>query len=378
MLEQILIFVKTVSWALWDWGQKNLFSSWTSAVLTVLGGFAFFTVISTVLDWAVFRAVWHGEGREDCLGEAVGACWPFIEAKWNQIIYGQYPLEEQWRPRLVFWMGVLGLFPLLVPQARHQGKSRLQKLLRHWPRFWNTLFMLFVFPVVAVILLRGGLLGLKPVPTPEWGGLLLTLVLATSGITLSLPVGILLALGRRSSMFFVRIFCVAFIEFWRGIPLITVLFTASFLFPLFLPHGVSFDTLLRCGVGITLFSAAYMAEVIRGGLQAVPLGQVEAARAVGLGYGKTTRLIVLPQALRHVIPGIVNTFIGLFKDTTLITTVALFDVLGIVQRGLADVEWATPQSAWTGYFTVAVIFWIWCFGLSRYSIFMERQGKRRV
>ena len=209
---------------------------------------------------------------------------------------------------------------------------------------------------------------------------MLTLVVAIVGITGSLPIGILLALGRRSKMPIVRYFCIGFIEIWRGVPMVTVLFMANVMLPLFLPPGTNFDRLLRALVGVTMFSSAYMAEIVRGGLQAIPRGQYEAAAAMGLGYWKMMRLIILPQALKIVIPGIVNTFIGLFKDTTLVVFVGLFDLLGMVQASLDDQNWATPYTAATGFVFAAMVYWIFCFGMSRYSMFMERRlntGHRR-
>jgi general L-amino acid transport system permease protein len=213
--------------------------------------------------------------------------------------------------------------------------------------------------------------GLSTVRTDQWGGLLVTLVVAITGIVVSLPLGILLALGRRSDMPIVRLLSVIFIEIWRGVPLITVLFMSSVMLPLFLPEGVTFDKLLRALIGVALFASAYMAEVIRGGLQAIPKGQYEAASALGLSYWRLMLLIVLPQALKIVIPGIVNTFIGLFKDTTLVSIIGIFDLLGIVNASFADPKWASPQTAPTGYFFAALTFWLFCFAMSRYSIFME-------
>ena len=236
-----------------------------------------------------------------------GACWPFIEAKFGQFIYGRYPDAERWRVDLVFLSGLIGLIPMLMPNI---GFKRA-----------NMIYLLGFYPIFAFIMLNGGMLGLATVDTTDWGGLLVTLVVAITGIVASLPLGILLALGRRSDLPIVRALCIGFIEIFRGVPLITVLFMASVMLPLFLPDGVNFDKLVRCLIGVALFSSAYMAEVVRGGLQAIPKGQYEAAAALGLGYWKTTRLIILPQALKLVIPGIVNTFIGLFKDTTLVLIV---------------------------------------------------------
>jgi general L-amino acid transport system permease protein len=236
--------------------------------------------------------------------------------------------------------------------------------------------MLWLGAAVAVMLILALLstnFGLAPVRTSQWGGLMVTLVVAVTGIVASLPIGILLALGRRSNMPIVRLCSIIFIEMWRGVPLITVLFMASVMLPLFLPEGMTFDKLLRVLIGVTLFASAYMAEVVRGGLQAIPRGQYEAASALGLSYWQSMVLIILPQALKIVIPGIVNTFIGLFKDTTLVSIVGIFDLLGIIHSSFADPRWASPQTAPTGYFFAALVFWIFCFGMSRYSIFMENR-----
>jgi general L-amino acid transport system permease protein len=240
---------------------------------------------------------------------------------------------------------------------------------------------LAIAAALAIIIAMLGLpQGLPVVETSQWGGLLVTLIVAITGIVASLPIGILLALGRRSKMPAIRLLSVTFIEMVRGVPLITVLFMASVMLPLFLPSGVNFDKLLRALVGVALFSSAYMAEVVRGGLQAIPKGQYEAARALGLTYWIMMVFIVLPQALRIVIPGIVNTFIGLFKDTTLVSIVGLFDLLGIIQAGFADQKWVSPMTAPTGYLGAALIFFIFCFAMSRYSMYMERRlatGYRR-
>ena len=241
--------------------------------------------------------------------------------------------------------------------------------------------MLFGFVLLGIVLLASDVdLGLASVETRLWGGLLVTLVVAITGIVASLPLGILLALGRRSSMPIVRFFSVIFIEFWRGVPLITVLYFASYMLPLFLPSGLSFDGLLRVLVGVTLFAAAYMAEVVRGGLQAIPKGQYEGAMAVGLGYWQTMGLIILPQALTLVIPGIVNNFIGLFKDTTLVLIVAIFDFLGQLRAAFTDPNWASPVTLYTGFAFAGTVYFVFCYGMSRYSLFLERRasaGKRR-
>ncbi|MCT7375882.1 amino acid ABC transporter permease [Chelativorans salis] len=227
--------------------------------------------------------------------------------------------------------------------------------------------------VVGVIIVLAGDFGLRPVGTNRWGGLMLTLVVALTGIAASLPLGILLALGRRSHLPAVRLFSVIFIEFWRGVPLITVLFMSAFMIPLLLPSGVTFNQLLRALIGVALFSAAYMAEVVRGGLQAIPKGQYEGAQALGLGYWQMMRLVVMPQAIKLVIPGIVNTFIGLFKDTSLVYIIGLADLLGTVRRGFSDPNWITPTTAATGLVFAAFVYWLFCFSMSRYSIYTERR-----
>ncbi|MCP5081635.1 MAG: amino acid ABC transporter permease [Alphaproteobacteria bacterium] len=408
------------------WMRANLFSDWINTVLTLIGMYLVYITLQTVIDWAFIRAVWTGEDNKACLdkevGFHVGACWAFVGSKFSQFVYGRYPLEERWRVDITFLVGAVGLAWMIIENAPY--------------RKWVAIFMLALFPLMALILLTGGnfelssgswkafsLLsiialvgvafvgvraqtkgsdfdlstalmipaailayiflayflvdfdfGMAPVETSQWGGLLVTLVVAITGIVASLPIGILLALGRRSEMPVVRMASVIFIEFWRGVPLITVLFMSSVMLPLFLPEGVNFDKLLRCLIGVALFSAAYMAEVVRGGLQAIPKGQYEGAMALGLPFWKMMGLIVLPQALKLVIPGIVNTFIGLFKDTTLVLIIGLFDLLGIIQLNVtADAKWFAPSVHNTGYVFAGLSFWIFCFGMSRYSIYMENK-----
>jgi general L-amino acid transport system permease protein len=253
---------------------------------------------------------------------------------------------------------------------------------RIWPRFSYKaalgVMLLVVFPPLCVYLFSGGALGLQTVETPLWGGLFLTLVIALTGIVASLPLGVLLALGRRSNMPVIKSVCVVFIELWRGVPLITVLFMASVMFPLFMPDGVNFDKLLRALLGVMFFASAYMAEVVRGGLQAIPKGQYEAADALGLSYWKSMGLVILPQALKIVIPGVVNTFIGLFKDTTLVLIIGLFDFLGMAQAVSTNPDWLGFYVE--GYIFVAFGFFVFCFGMSRYSLYLERKletGHRR-
>ena len=341
------------------WMRENLFSSISNTLLTLFGGYLIFLIVPPILDWAFFSATFTGDNREACIRDGAGACWPFIDAKMGQFVYGRYPLEERWRVDWTFFLGVAGLIPMLIPSVPY--------------KFWNAVYLLVPYPVIAFILLTGGSFGLVEVETSFWGGILVTLVVAITGIVASLPLGILLALGRRSEMPVIRMLCIGFIEIWRGVPLITVLFMASVMLPLFLPEGVTFDKLLRCLVAVALFSSAYMAEVVRGGLQAVPRGQYEGAQALGLSYWKMMIFIILPQALKTVIPGIVNSFIALFKDTTLVLIIGLFDLLGIIQLNFTDPEWSTPQTAITGYVFAATLYFIVCSGMSQYSRYMERR-----
>jgi general L-amino acid transport system permease protein len=341
------------------WMRDNLFSSWGNSILTILGIYIAYKAAAGVIEWGILSATFTGADGSACTREGAGACWPYVTAKFAQFMYGRYPEPERWRVDLVYILALAGLVPLMIPRV--PGK------------FWNAVYVFAIFPVLAFFLLVGGVLGLPHVGTELWGGLLVTLVVASVGIAGSLPIGVLLALGRRSKMPVVRWVSIGFIEFVRGVPLITVLFMASVMLPLFLPPGMTFDKLLRALIGVALFSAAYMAEVIRGGLQAIPRGQFEAAEALGLSYPQRMGLIVLPQALKLVIPGIVNTFIGLFKDTSLVLIIGLFDLLGIVQLNNADSKWFSPTTAMTGYVFAGFIFWLFCFFMSRYSQMIERR-----
>jgi general L-amino acid transport system permease protein len=352
------------------WVRANLFNGWFNTLLTLLSLYLVWLIVPPLVKFLIVDAVWTGTSREDCLaekvGRPVGACWPFVRAKFTQLVYGFYPWDQHWRVDLTFALGAALLVPLLIPRVPYKAL--------------NAVLFFGVFPVVAFVLLVGGVFGLQHVETRAWGGLLVTLVVAVTGIVVSLPLGILLALGRRSRLPIVRTFSVIFIEFWRGVPLITVLFFATYMLPLFLPNTWTIDGLLRALVGVALFSAAYMAEVVRGGLQAIPRGQNEGAMALGLGYWKMMGLIVLPQALKVVIPGIVNNFIGLFKDTTLVMIVSIFDFLGQLRAAFADPNWSTPSTLFTGFAFAGIVYFIFCFGMSRYSLFVERRlatGYRR-
>jgi len=467
--------------------RTRLLNSPTNILLTILGALLiWFTVVPT-LRFLLVDAVWHGSDRNACLeqnaGHTVGACWPYIAAKFDQLVYGFYPQAERWRVNLTFLFGALLLLPLLIPKLPakslnaslffvafpvvaffllrggglggfgvswtadllsglagsfdsagnaliHVGASTavigpllwgLGKLvvligevisLVIWPLTylrevmlasgkpvwadlavtaiivsalvfylsgclrsgWRPLIAsLATFAGIAVIIALMGLDrgGLPVVDTRLWGGLLVTLVISVTGIVASMPIGIVLALGRRSTIPLIRIFSIAFIEVWRGVPLITVLFFATYMLPLFLPGNFTVDGLVRALIGTALFAGAYQAEVVRGGLQAIPRGQSEAASALGLSWWKTIFLIVLPQALRHVIPGLVNSFIGLFKDTSLVSIVALFDLLGSMRASFSDPNWATPTTLFTGFAFTGMIYFAFCFGMSRYSLFVE-------
>jgi general L-amino acid transport system permease protein len=478
--------------------RTRLLNSPTNILLTVLGLLLIYVTVVPALKFLLVDAVWRGDDRNACLaenaGHVVGACWPYISAKFTQFIYGFYPEQERWRVNLTFILGALLLLPLLIPRLPAKGLNAglffaalpvVAFFLLHggglsgfgvswtasllsafaeslnstgkalmgvgaggivgllgavlallgpvllllgeaivllssaitlliWPLLWLrdqiqssgqpvwvdlavtaaivSLLLFFLSggmragrrPLIASLLTFAGIglviavMGLDRggfplVDTRLWGGLLVTLVVSVTGIVASMPIGIALALGRRSTIPLIRIFSIAFIEFWRGVPLITVLFFATYMLPLFLPGNFTVDGLVRALIGIAIFAGAYQAEVIRGGLQAIPRGQEEAAYALGLSWWKTTALIVLPQALRHVIPGLVNSFIALFKDTSLVSIVALFDLLGSLHASFADPVWATPSTLFTGFAFAGMIYFTFCFGMSRYSLFVEHR-----
>jgi general L-amino acid transport system permease protein len=338
------------------WLRQNLFSGPVNIVLTLLSMWLIWKIVPPLIEWAIIDANFNvGESRDACVKD--GACWTMIIARFWQFMYGFYPVEERWRIDLGLVMFFVPMVALLID--RTPGKKYI------------AIFLFGLYPFIAFWLFCGGLLGLPEVETRLWGGLFLTILLGAVGIIFSLPIGIVLALGRRSELPVIRMLSTAFIEFTRAVPLITVLFMASVMLPLFLPEGVTFNKLLRAMIGIALFGAAYMAEVVRGGLQAIPRGQYEGAMAMGLGYWQMTGLIIMPQALRIVIPGIVNTFIGLFKDTTLVIVIGLFELLNIVQAAFRDANWA--GLAKEGYAFVALVFFLFCFGMSRYSLYLERK-----
>jgi general L-amino acid transport system permease protein len=339
------------------WMRRQLFPDWRQGLLSLAVLVLLVQAVPPLFAWLITDAVWVGT-RDDCVA-AGGACWAFVGARWGQFVYGFYPHSERWRVDLAFALLVVAVIPLVLPRLQRRG-------------LW-LVAVLVIYPPLAGVLLYGGVLGLPVVDTSRWGGFMLTLVVAITGILGSLPVGILLAMGRRSDLPAIRLFCTTFIELFRAVPLITVLFMASVMLPLFLPTGITLDKLVRALLGVALFNGALMAEVVRGGLQAIPRGQYEAATAAGLGYWRMTGLIIMPQALRLVIPGIVNTYVAIIKDTTLVLIIGLFDLLGIVQAGIGDPNWLAASVTKTGYVFAGMGFWVLCFGLSRYSMYLERQ-----
>lgn len=396
------------------WLRESFFSSWWNTVLTILSVVFLVATVPGLVDWAILKSVWHADSLRECRdiiiarhGEgATGACWAVINERFGQILYGFYPADLRWRPNVAFILLLVALAPVLFrtlkPLAWTMGGVLLAKLL--WGLYglvdgsasvsvlWSPtaivaaaacglalvfsdgayrkrwLIFTAFYPVLAYFLLWGGLF-LEPVESNKFGGFLLTLIIGVTGISASLPLGILLALGRQSKLPVLRTVCVLFIEFIRGVPLITLLFVASTLLNYFLPPGTNFDLILRVLIMVTLFASAYMAEVVRGGLAALPRGQYEAAQSLGLTYWQGMRLIILPQALKISIPGIVNTFIGLFKDTTLVAVIGLLDPLGLTNPIRSDAAW--NGIVWELYGFIALIFFIFCWGMSQYSQWLE-------
>lgn len=349
------------------WIRTNLLATPKDVVLTIVAIALLAFALPGIINWLFINASWVGADRSVCATVVQGgtqpdgwkgACWAFVGDRFQQFMFGRYPIEERWRVMLVGFMLIVLLVPLLIPKLPYKAL--------------NAVLLFLVYPVVSFFLMHGNVLGLQRVETPLWGGMMVTLILSFVGIAVSFPVGILLALGRRSNMRVLKTLCVVFIEVIRGVPLVMVLFMANVMLPLFLPTGWSIDNFLRAVIGVSLFASAYMAEVIRGGLQAIPKGQGEGANSLGLSYWQKTRLIVLPQAIKLVIPGIVNTFIGLFKDTSLVAIIGMFDLLNIIRLNFTDTTWITPMTPLTGLVFAGLIYWIFCFGMSRYSAFMER------
>jgi general L-amino acid transport system permease protein len=336
------------------WIKANLFGSLGTALGTVAVAAVLLAVVPRFLNWALVNAIWAKD--YDACHAAAGACWGVVAEKFRIIIFGRYPFEEQWRP-LIAALALLGLLVMSCMRA-----------------FWKPVLGVAWVLVLALFftLMYGGIFGLSKVETDRWGGLPLTLLLASLSMSMAFPIALVIALGRRSALPAIRSVCTVYVELIRGVPLISVLFMASFMFPLLMPQGFSIDVLVRVLAGITLFAAAYMAEVIRGGLQAVPKGQIEAAATLGLSYWQTQRKIVLPQALAMVVPGIMNNFISTFKDTSLVTIVSLYELTGAMSLALnSDSNWRPFKIE--GYLFIALIYFVFCFSMSRYSIWIEKQ-----
>ncbi len=334
------------------WLRANLFSSPLNSAMTLLGIAFLLWVIPPFIKWSIIDANFAGHTRADCTGD--GACWVFIKAKLNMFMYGFYPETERWRIHLTY-----GLFFVVIAAFKFLKHAR--------PK----IIIATIYFIVAFILIRGGYFGLETIDTNKWGGLMLTIVVASVGIVCSFPIGIILAFGRASELPIIKSVTVTYIEFIRGVPLITILFMSSVILPLFFPEGVTFDKLLRALIGITFFQAAYIAEVIRGGLQAIPRGQYEAADAVGLSYWQKMLLVILPQALKVAIPNLVGSFIALFQDTTLVLIIGLFDLLAMVQVTGSDSHWLGFETE--GYVFVTIIFWAFCYSMSVYSKSLEKR-----
>ena len=339
------------------WLRTNLFGDWLTALMTLLFGSAMLYGAYQFLGWALLRAVWL-PSFEACRVDGAGACWGVIADKYRLILFGRYPFEAQWRP-LLATIFLLGLLLASCTRA-----------------FWRAWLGLLWGVVLAVFftLMHGGVLGLTRVETDRWGGLPLTLLLASLSMAMAFPLALAVALGRRSRLPAIRTCCALYVELLRGVPLISVLFMASFMFPLLMPEGLTVDVLIRVLLGITLFAAAYMAEVIRGGLQAMPQGQMEAAATLGLSWWQTQRLVVLPQALARVVPSLMNNFISTFKDTSLVTIVSLYELTGALSLALnSDANWRPFMLE--GYLFIALIYFGFCFSMSRYSRWVEQQLK---
>jgi len=341
------------------WVRANLFGDLRSSVVTLVVAGLLVYWLPVLLNWLLFKAVFAPNTEACQAARGVGACWGVVTEKYRLIIFGRYPFEQQWRPEIA----TIALVGLLVASCVRT--------------FWKPWLVLLWVVVLAIFfaLMGGGVLGLEKVPTDRWGGLPLTIMLATLSIVFAFPISVLVALGRRSKLPAIKTFCVIYVELVRGVPLISVLFMASFMFPLFMPPGLTIDVLVRVLVGITLFAAAYMAEIVRGGLQAIPKGQQEAADTLGLTYWQAQRKIILPQALALVVPGIMNNFISIFKDTSLVTIVSLYELTGAMGLALnSDADWRPFKIE--AYLFIAAIYFVFCFAMSRYSLWIEKRLNR--
>jgi len=343
------------------WLRANLFSSWVSSVVTVLMALLILRGLWSLVQWAFVNAVWwvpDNQSQACRAARGIGACWAVVTEKYRFILFATYPYDQQWRPALAI-ANFVALFFV-------SGMRRFRR---------KELFLVWIAALTVIgVLMWGGVFGLSYVPQERWGGLPVTLILATFGLAFGFPLGIFVALGRRSDLPAIRAVCVVYVEMIRGVPLVSLLFMASVMFPLFLPEGINIDKLLRAQIAIILFAGAYLAEVVRGGLQALPKGQYEGADSLGLTYWQKTRLIILPQALRLVIPPLVNTFIGFFKDTSLVLIIGIFDLLTAAKTAIVEPAW---QSFGLEVFIVAaLIYFMFCFAMSRYSQQLEAELNR--
>ncbi|MDD5394485.1 MAG: amino acid ABC transporter permease [Thiothrix sp.] len=341
------------------WIRTNLFSTWFNSGITLALGALLLYTVPQAWGWAISHAVWGADVEQCNAARGTGACWGVVAEKYRPIIFGRYPFEEQWRPLLA----TLLLMALLLASCMRV----------FWCKWLGALWVVVL--AAFFILMHGGLLGLALVETGLWGGLPLTILLASLSVVGAFPLAVLLALGRVSELPVFKTLCTVYVELIRGVPLISVLFMASFLFPLFMPEGFSIDVLLRVLVAMVLFAAAYLSEVIRGGLQAIPRGQYEAAASLGLTYWQMQRKIILPQALATVVPGIMNNFISTFKDTSLVTIVSLYELTGSLDLAVnSQPDWMPYKLE--GYLFIAAIYFVFCFSLSRYSQWVEQQVNR--
>jgi general L-amino acid transport system permease protein len=339
---------------------KSCIATPANIALSILTVLLLAWLLPELIKWALIDAIWSGNSSKACEGHDA-ACWVFIRLRFDQLLYGPYPASERWRVDVVAALAALAIGMMLMP-VRRAGARKLMGLAA-----------LCLLPVVAAPLLAGGFFGLKPVATVDWGGIMLNIVIAAWSIATAIPLGLLLALGRRSEMPVIGYACATFIELWRSLPLIGVLFLAVVMFPLFVPAGFESDRLVRALIAFTLFNAAIFAEVFRGGLQAIPHGQREAARSLGLGYWRMTGLVVLPQVVRIVMPGMINTCVSIIKETTVVLIIGLVEFLAVLQIAFSDPEWLIgDQIRTTGYLFAALVFWSLCFALSRYSARLDR------
>jgi general L-amino acid transport system permease protein len=335
------------------WIRQTFFNTPMNTAITLACLLFLWRVLPPFYDWAVATALWQGDAKA-CRQPGMGACWAFVIEKLRFMLFGFYPADQHWRP-----IAMIAIFIAMIAASGYQ-------------RFWRReLFYAWGIGLVLMyIVMAGGAFGLSRIETRQWGGLPLTMALAIIGLVAAFPIGIALALGRRSRMPIIRLMCIVYIECIRGVPLITILFMSAIMFPLLLPEGMQIDKLLRAQVALILFAAAYIAEIVRGGLQAIPRGQYEAAQSLGLGYGRTMQKVILPQALKIVIPPMVNTFIGFFKDTTLVIIIGLFDFLTAIRSALTDPAWLGFHVE--AYVFAAMVYFVFCFSMSRYSLWLER------